>query len=177
MSMREVVQDGVEFAISEGYVAPDERRILEALHREPDDRRIIRRLRRRRTRDEPLGFGTGEIVGVLAAVLWVAVDEGVRTATGQAVQSLSERFRGGLRRLFRRPAPPPELPALTQEQLNVVAQLVTEHVREAGVSPQQARILAERVAGRLALGTAGEVEAGTRSEDGDADDRTGDART
>lgn len=177
MRMREVVQDGVEFGISQGYTAPDERRVLEALHRDPDDHRIVRRLRRRRTREEPLGFGTGEIVGVLAAVLWVAIDEGVRTATGQAVQSLSDRLTGGLRRLFRRPAPQPELPVLTPEQLNVVAQVVAEHVRDAGVSPQQARQLAERVAGRLALGTAGELESGTRSGDGDGDDSTGDART
>lgn len=173
MRVREVVKDGVEFAISQGYVAADERRIFEALCQEPDDQRIVRRLRHRRTRGEPLGFGTGEIVGVLTVLLWMAVDEGVRRVTGQAVQSLSDRLRDRLRRLLRRPTRQPELPALTRQQLNAVAQLVAEHVREAGMSAQQAQRLAERVAGRLALGTAGETESGTRGEGRDENDRAG----
>lgn len=177
MRIREVVQDGVEFAIIEHYVTADERRILQALHQEPDDRRVLRRLRRRRTRGEPLGFGTGEIVGVLAAVLWLAVDEGVRSATGQAVQSLSDRLRALLRRVLRRPDPQPELPALTQEQLNAVAQVVVEQVTEAGLSAEQARRLAERIAGRLVLGRPASVESGTRDEGGDTDDRAGDGRS
>ncbi|MFF9206435.1 hypothetical protein ACF1AE_32510 [Streptomyces sp. NPDC014986] len=177
MRIREVVQDAVEFAVGEEYVSADELLILKALAGEPDDRRVLRRLRRRRTRGEPLGFGTGEIVGVLATVLWLAVDEAVRNATGQAVQSLSDRLRGSLRRLLRRPDPQPELPALTQEQLNAVAQVVVEQVTEAGLSPVQAQRLAERVAGRLTLGTSAEMESGARDEDGDADDHTGDGRS
>ncbi|MFI8193876.1 hypothetical protein ACIF8T_34795 [Streptomyces sp. NPDC085946] len=177
MRIREVVQDCVEFAVGEEYVTPDELLILKALAEEPDDRRVLRRLRRRRTRGEPLGFGTGEIVGVLAAVLWLAVDEAVRSATGQAVQSLSERLRSLLRRLFRRPDPQPELPALTREQLNAVAQVVVEQLTEIGLSPEQAQRLAERVAGRLALGTPAEVESGSRDEGGEADDRAGNGRS
>ncbi|CAL9336299.1 MULTISPECIES: hypothetical protein [unclassified Streptomyces] len=177
MRIREVVRDGVEFAVGEEYVTADELLILKALTEEPDDRRVLRGLRRRRTRGEPLGFGTGEIVGVLTAVLWLAVDEGVRSVTGQAVQTLSDRLRGRLRRLFRRPDPQPELPALTQEQLNAVAQVVSEQVTEAGLSPEQAQRLAERVAGRLALGTPAEVESGTREESGDPDDLVGDGQS
>jgi hypothetical protein len=148
--LRDVVSDIVMDAVEEGLAPAEELRVLEALHKEPRDERILRRLRRSGGRDV-LGFGTGELVGVLTALLWLAINEGMREATGAATRSGLARLRGWLTRLFRRPRRVVNVPELTPEQLRVVGDLIVASLTDAGMPNSEARIVAELVIGRIAL--------------------------
>ncbi|MDX3108855.1 hypothetical protein ACIBO5_23945 [Nonomuraea angiospora] len=156
LTFRDSVTAGVDFAIAQGYVPADERDIMEALHEEPDDLRILQRLRRQKDRDGPLGFGVGDLVGVLAPLLWIALDEGVRTAAGNATRSMSDR----LGRIFRRKQQSTIFPDLTPAQRGVLAGYIAERVHEAGLSEAEATAVAERVIGRLGMETPPEIDEG-----------------
>ncbi|WP_147268214.1 hypothetical protein [Spongiactinospora rosea] len=151
--LRDVVRDGVRFAVDEKYVHADELRVFDALQYDLDDERILRRLRRAPRRD-PLAFGAGEIVNLLGAMLWIAVDESVRQGVGTMRVSLGNRLWARLRRVFQRSGDRrAEVPPLTPSQLRVVKDCVDRKLREAGLPEKQARALSEQVVGRLVLDT------------------------
>jgi hypothetical protein len=150
--LRDVVRDGVHFAVAHDYAPAEEYRVLDALLSDPDDARVVRRLRRRRRHGDPLGFGAGEVVGVLGPLLMMVVDESVRTVTGSVAGSLFTRFTTWLRRVFRRPRVAARLPELPRDQLRAVHDLVVEQLVKSRIPDETARAVAERIAGRLALG-------------------------
>jgi hypothetical protein len=146
--LRDVVSDTVMLAVDEGLAPADELRVLQALHMEPSDERILRRLHRSGGRDV-LGFGIGELVGVLTAVLWVAINEGVREAVGAATRSGLARLGGWLARLFRRPRRVVTVPELTPQQLRVVGNLIVDSLIDAGMPHSEAHVVAELAIGRI----------------------------
>ncbi|MFF3226913.1 hypothetical protein ACFYV7_29245 [Nocardia suismassiliense] len=151
IQLREIVRDGVHFAVTQDYASAEETRVLEALLRDPDDARVVRRLRRQRRNGDPLGFGVGEIVPVLGPLLLIVVEESIRTVTGAATDSMSARFATRLRQVFRRPAVITRLPELSRDQLRTVHDSIVEELVQSQVPDETARALAERITGRLAI--------------------------
>lgn len=154
--LRDVVRDGVHFAVEHGYAPAEERRVLDALLSDPDDARVVRRLRRRRRNGDPLGFGAGDLVGVLGPVLMLVAEETLRTLTDSAAESLVSRFTTWLRRVFRRPRVTVRLPGLPRDQLRIVHDLLVEQLVKSQIPNETARAVSERITGRLALGAGGD---------------------
>jgi hypothetical protein len=169
VALRDVVEDGVQFAVESGHVPAEEQQILSALLTTADDARIVRRLRRRRNGD-PLGFNLGEAVGVLGPALMMALEESYRTVVAGATGVLLGTW---LQRLFRREPVVTSLHELPRERLRAVHDLMLDKLVEAGISDDTARVVAERVVGCLALGreAVAEGEADTAHDArGDGDD-------
>lgn len=168
VALRDVVEDGVQFAVESGHVPAEEQQILSALLTTADDARIVRRLRRRRRRNgDPLGFNLGEAVGVLGPALMMALEESYRTVVAGVTGALLGTW---LQRLFRREPVATSLHELPRERLRAVHDLMLDKLVEAGISDDTARGVAERVVGCLALGG----EAGAEGEADTAHDARGD---
>ncbi|MGK5740186.1 hypothetical protein [Micromonospora sp. URMC 103] len=148
-----LVRDAVRDVV--GEVAPDELVLVDALRRHDDDTAVRRLSRARRSRDL-LGFGLGEATVLVTALVWIALDEVVRTAVGAGMAKAGTGLRGWLRARLGRPAPPRPMPALTAEQLRAVQDRVRELGVAADLTPEAAALLADRVVARLALATADE---------------------
>ncbi|MEV7005525.1 hypothetical protein [Streptosporangium sp. NPDC051022] len=142
--MREVVRDVV------AEVAPEELPLVRALSL-VGHHTVVRRLRRRRSRREPLGFGLEEAGALVTTVLWLVLDEAVGGAVGAAVDRAGRRAARRLRTLLRRPDPDPVVPALTREQLNAVHAHAHRLSTEAGLPTERAVQVADSLVARLAL--------------------------
>ncbi|MDC7337757.1 MULTISPECIES: hypothetical protein [Streptomyces] len=142
------VRDIVRSVVAE--LAPDELVLVEGLWRYDDDSVVARLAGRRRSR-EPLGFGLQEVTALITPVAWLVLDEAARKVVGTAVTSATDRTRGWLRRVTRRPAAVRTLPPLSEEQLAAVRARVLELGTESGLAPETATALAERVVARLVL--------------------------
>lgn len=129
-----------------GEVAPEELPLIRALN-SVGYADAVRRLRRARTRKEPLGFGLEEVTALVTAVVWIAVDEVLR----ESVNGVRQRVANRLRTLLRRPAPEPVVLPLTREQLASVHARVRELSVEAGLAEERAGQIADSVVARLAL--------------------------
>lgn len=101
------VRDIVRSVVAE--LAPDELVLVEGLWRYDDDSVVARLAGRRRSR-EPLGFGLQEVTALITPVAWLVLDEAARKVVGTAVTSATDRTRGWLRRVTRRPAAVRTLP-------------------------------------------------------------------
>lgn len=149
--MSTTVRDVVEDVVAQ--VAPEEAPLLSAL-RQIDDTDVPRMLRRRQG-DEPLGFGLGELAGIVTPIVWLAVDEACRkaleSAVDSAVESVRARVAKTLRMLFKRSASPRTVPALAAEQLAVVHRRVREDGVASGMPESAAEALADKVVARLLL--------------------------
>ncbi|WP_205862671.1 hypothetical protein [Planosporangium thailandense] len=157
------VRDVVREVVSDA--APDELLLVEGLCRS-DDESVAARLAARDRSDEPLGFGLGEIAALVTPVVWIALDEAARKATGAAVGGVGRRLRVWLRRIFRRPAVTRTIPPLTPDQLEAVRLRVLELSTESGMAPAAATALAERVVARLVLRPLDQL-AGERGDGGE----------
>lgn len=140
--------DAVEAILSE--IGEQELPLLAGLRLlgEPE---IGRRLATGAKRDDPLGFGLGEVVTLMTPVVWVAVQEAAKQVAGEAVgdttKGLFERLRAKLRR--RRPQTLPH--ALTPDQLTAVHAKVLAVAENAGLDSEHATLFADGVVGRLAM--------------------------
>ncbi|MGW0538177.1 hypothetical protein [Streptomyces sp. NPDC003032] len=149
LQLRDVVRDAVSFAVVHDYAPAEEQRVLDALLNDPDDERVVRRLRRQRSHGDPLGFGIGEIAAVLGPMLMMSVEESFRAVVGGAAGALLTSW---LQRVFRRPPVAVNLHELPREQVRAVHDLIVEKLVESQIAEEAARAVAERIAGRLALG-------------------------
>ena len=145
----QLVRDVVHDIVAE--VAPDELVLFAALEN-TDDEAVVRRLTRGRRSREPLGFGLAEAAALVLPVVWIALDEVVRTAVAAGSARASRRWWTRARsRLRRRPTSPQVLPTLSREQLTAVRDRVNELAAQAGIAEKDAAILADLVVARLVL--------------------------
>ncbi|MET9491402.1 hypothetical protein [Nocardia sp. NPDC006630] len=143
-SVRVVVRDIV------GTVAPNELPIVEGLA-SLDAEVAIRRLSGSRGRREPLGFGVEEITVLATPIIWLAVNEAATRAGAAAAEGAAKGAKALLRKVFRRPSAPADVPPLTAEQLREVHHYVLELAQQRGVNTEQADVIANAVVARLAL--------------------------
>lgn len=159
------VRDVVHEVVAE--VAPEELPLVTALARF-DDATVVRRLGRTGGRREPLGFGLGEVVTMVAPVVWLVLDEAGRRMADAVVDAAATRSRSVLRKVLRRPSAPVVLPALSPEQLAEVRRRVVETALARGLTARRAETIADAVVARLALA---EAEAGDGTPESPAPER------
>jgi hypothetical protein len=130
-------------------VAPEEVPLLAGL-RDVDDAEIGRHLARRSKRDDPLGFGAGEVVVLAAPIIWGAMQQVADNLAVSAAHGLLSRTRALIRRMFRRrtrrAAP---LPWFDHDQLREIRAAIREEARKAGMKKARADRLAACVVDRL----------------------------
>lgn len=137
--IRDVVQD----------VAPEELPVLAALEQLPP-RGIDGALARADRREDPLGFGIGEIAVVATPILWVALQQVVDRMATTAADGTAAWIRTWLRRWFsRRRRYSRAIPHFGPAERDEVRDLVMEQARRMGMKPERAELLALRVADRL----------------------------
>lgn len=140
--------------------APAELPVVEGLLLS-DDATVVRRLRRRKSRQDPLGFGLGEVAVLVTPVVWLVLDQTARQFTDIATQSMLARLRALCARVLRRRSQPVVVPALSPEQLDEVHRRVKESAGRHGLDARRAASVADSVVARLVL---------ARREDPPADD-------
>jgi hypothetical protein len=136
----EVVRDVV------AEVAPGELDYVEGL-RLIDDRTVTRAMRRRRGRNEPLGFGSTDLVLLATPIVWIVVEHLVTRGTDTLIDRLAKgvRSRFGKRQADRRvPRQDPRRIARLRRQVEVEA-------RRRGLSEEEAAAIAEALLERLEL--------------------------
>lgn len=147
-------------------LAPAELPVAEGLAALPR-RAVRRRLRGRLVRRERLGFGLGEVAGMLTPVVWLAVDESARRLAGDATVGLVGRIIAWLRRLRGHGGPNPV--RLTGEQLAAIHRQVVGAGLRQGLSFLTAEALADAVVARLALPAQTGLPGSTAAEEGRPD--------
>lgn len=138
-----------------GDIAPEELPLVAALAQLPP-KEAGRRLARRTSRDDPLGFGMDDFVILVVPVIWAAVQEVVNHLATSAADGVVARIRVRLRRLFRRPEPLAPLPHFGPAELEEVRDQVRELAMQAGMERERAELLAYKVRDRLAATDSGE---------------------
>ncbi|WP_433342240.1 hypothetical protein [Micromonospora sp. CA-111912] len=142
------VRDVVRDVVTE--VAPAELPVVTGLATF-DDAVVVRRLGRRSRRREPLGFGLGEIVPLVTAVVWLVLDQVAQQAAGSVADRAGRGVGALWRRLFRRRSLAVVVPALTPAQLAEVHQQVIEVGVRQGLERERAAAVADAVLARLVL--------------------------
>ncbi|GAA1406795.1 hypothetical protein GCM10009639_55020 [Kitasatospora putterlickiae] len=155
--VRDLVRDVV------AACAPEEVVIVEGLLRQ-SDAEVLARLRRRRGERDPLGFGLAEIVPLVAPLLWLTLER-ARERIAQNLVDGASRGSSTLWRWMRRRPPVPEvIPPLTRDQQRLVHTMVLDGAAEAGLSPDLAQRLADRVVAGLVLADPDEPQGRPRGE-------------
>ncbi len=144
----EPVRDLVRSVVA--VLAPEELPLVDGLRRF-DDATVVRRLSGRHGHREPLGFGAGEIAMLVTPVVWLVLDGVAQRMAAATADRVAQGATGTLRRIFRRPAAPVEVPPLTREQLAEVRALVLATAEQRGLSPRRAAEIADALVARLAL--------------------------
>jgi hypothetical protein len=152
---RDLVQGLAETVVEQ--LEPDELAVFEETAEEyfEDPRAVLDPKRR----DEAVGFGidaellTPIVLAVATPVVQYLADLVVE-ASGEGVKPTLVRL---LRRMLRLkdadPAPAPEPPQLTQEQVDHVRDVAFARARDVGLEESRARLLADAVAGGVRVGT------------------------
>ncbi|WP_371503075.1 hypothetical protein OG871_37915 [Kitasatospora sp. NBC_00374] len=144
----ELVRDLVRSVVA--AMAPEELPLVDGL-RHFDDATVVRRLSGRGRRREPLGFGIGEVAMLVTPVVWLVLDGVAQRMAAAAVDRTAQGATAALRRIFRRPAAPVEVPSLTREQLVEVRALVIVSAEQRGLSRGRAEEIADALVAQLAL--------------------------
>jgi hypothetical protein len=142
VAVRDVVRDVV------AEVAPAELPLVDGLAFD-DDETVVRRLSRTGPRREPLGFGWGEVVGLVTPVVWLVLDQVAQRLAGAAVDGTTRGTRGLLRRFVRRNRAPAAIPKLTGDQLAELRREVLEQAIRRGLDAGTAIDLADTLVRRL----------------------------
>jgi hypothetical protein len=156
--VRQVVRDVI------AEVAVNELLIVDGLGLH-DDGAVVRRMRRNGGRDEQLGFGVDEIAALTTPVVWLALDEMARRVGESAADGGMNAVKALSRKLFHTRPKRVTLPSLTGEQYGLLRILIEETASERGVEADRAKIIADAVLARMAVGT---PEAEDTSGDADA---------
>jgi hypothetical protein len=143
LRVRDVTRDVV------AKVAPEELRVVDGLTRF-DDAVVVRRLRRRHRR-ELLGFGPGEAVTLVTAVVWIAVDEAARQAGDATASAAFQGLRVLFRKIFHRKSGPVVVPPFTSAQLGTVHEKIVAGARRSGISGNRAHAIADATVTLLVL--------------------------
>ncbi|MGW6331319.1 hypothetical protein [Nocardia rhamnosiphila] len=138
-------------------VAPEELPMVDRL-RPLGDRAAVRMLSRRKRSRDLLGFGIDEVVVLASPVVWIVVSEAVARFTDSALTGGGRAARSGLRRVFRRGPVDPEIPPLDREQIAGIRAQVLDSALRSGMDSDRAAIVADAVAGRLALAAPADPE-------------------
>jgi hypothetical protein len=136
-----------------------------------DDSWALRRLRRGRSRDEPLGFGIDGITALVTPVIWITVNEVAREFGTTAGDGMFTALSALLRRLLRRKPKAATIPPLTQPQQDKVAEMVQAELLKAKLSPHKAEAIANAIFRELSKGFA----SGGKTEVGPAQTRDADS--
>lgn len=141
-------------------IAPDELPVVAGYARQRP-LLVARRLRSRRRRRDPLAFGLEATVGLVAPLVWLAVDEAVRRIGQNAGDGISKRLERAVRRLSgRRPgqreqSAEPQLITFTPEQLAAVHATAIESAARHGTKAKTAAAMADSIVAVLALTASG----------------------
>ncbi|MEV4754610.1 hypothetical protein AB0J86_05800 [Micromonospora sp. NPDC049559] len=160
--MRDVaVRDVVRDVVAE--VAPQELPLVDGLAGY-DHETVVRRLSRAGARREPLGFGWGEIIGLVTPVLWLVLDQVAQRFADAAVDRTTSGVRGVLGRLRRGRRPPATIPELTEDERAELRRDVLDLFLRRGLDAETAAPLADAVLRRLAPGFAADRGASNPAE-------------
>jgi hypothetical protein len=118
------IRDVVREVVAE--VAPDETVIIDGFEG-TGNARAVRRLERRSGRSEPLGFGVGDLVPIVAPVVWIVLTKFLETLAEEASQSVWKRLLRLLRRKRLETVPP-----LTEAQVEEACGAVEKALLEKG---------------------------------------------
>jgi hypothetical protein len=129
-------------------VAPAELPLIDGLAAF-DDAAVLLRLKRRRRRRDPLGFGLNEIETLVTLVVWKSVDQIIHRIATAAADESAKGMKALLRRIFRRKRPAATVPALTEAQRDQVRELTRTVAVERGLEPERAEEIADAVAETL----------------------------
>jgi hypothetical protein len=133
--------DAVREVVAE--CAPDELPLVAALgHLPPDE--VGKRLANGTSRDDPLGFGMGEVVALVTPIVWTAVQQVVNHMATSAVDGVSTRLRDRLTKRKHRRADAP-LPHFGPAEYTEISGTVLEQAVRLGMSPEDAERLSYRV--------------------------------
>ena len=111
--------------------APEELSIVDGLSAASDEE-IVARLSRRPGRDEQLGFGWDDVAVLVTPLLYIVLDQGLRTIVDGALGRAGRR----VRRLTRRRATP-TVPELSPQQIADIRARFADLAREHGVSEEK----------------------------------------
>jgi hypothetical protein len=128
--------------------APEELPLVAALgHLPPDE--VGKRLADGTSRDDPLGFGMGEVVALVTPVVWTAVQQVVNHMATSAADGMGTRVRDRLIKRRHRKAPGTPLPRFGPAEYAQVASTVGEQAVRLGMTPERAELLSHRVVDEL----------------------------
>jgi hypothetical protein len=127
-------------------VAPEELPLLSGL-RQLDDAEIGRQLGRRARRNDPLGFGVGEIVVLVTPVVWGALQQVADRMAVSTADGLRARVIAVFRRRSRRKHSSPS--QFSHDDLATVRGAVLDTATRSGMKPARAEQLAASVVDRL----------------------------
>ncbi|KGI80557.1 hypothetical protein IL38_16460 [Actinopolyspora erythraea] len=152
--MRDVVREVM------AEVAPEELPLVDGLT-QSDDATAVRRLRSRRGRREPLGFGWTDVLVAVTPVVWLTLDQMAQKIAASTVDGSVKGAKAALRKVFRRKTAPVIIPPLTPGQLDEVRKRVLETAIQRGLSPERSETVADAVVARLVLATTREDAPGS----------------
>lgn len=110
-----------------------------------DDSWALWRLRHARGRDEPLGFGLGEMATLVTPVVWIVVNEAAREFGTVAGDGMFAGVRALLRKILRRKPRTATVPPLTPQQREKVCVTVKEELIKAKLSQKRAADISNAV--------------------------------
>lgn len=132
-------------------VAPEELPVIDGLSAVDDDT-AVQLLNKKAQRDEPLGFGVGEVVVMVTPMVWVAVNEAARKLAAAAGDGAASGVRAVVKKIFRqRKTEHRTITPLTADQLAWVQQQVITAALDRGFGQKKASAIADAVISRLAL--------------------------
>jgi hypothetical protein len=145
IAVRAVVRAVVE------EVAPEELPVIDGLAVVDDDT-AAKLLSKEAQREEPLGFGVGEVVVMVTPLVWAAVNEASRKlavaagdGTARGVQSVVKKISRRRKAKHRTIAP------LSADQLAWVQEQVVTAALDRGFGVKKASVIADAVVSKLAL--------------------------
>ncbi|MDN3239579.1 hypothetical protein [Glycomyces tritici] len=136
----EVVRDVV------ADVAPGELDYVEGL-RHLDDRTVTRAMRRRRGRNEPLGFGSTDLVLLATPIVWIVVEHLVTRGT----DTLIDRAAKGLRSRFGKRQADRRVPLQHDRRAARLRRKVEAEARRRGLSAEEADAIVDALFRRFEL--------------------------
>jgi hypothetical protein len=110
-----------------------------------DDPWVVWHLRHARHRDEPLGIGIGEVAPLVTPVIWIAVYEAAREVGHTTGGGISGAVRSLFLWLLRRKPRPSTIPPLTEEQREMVRDVVRKELGKKKLSETRIDAIADAV--------------------------------
>lgn len=112
---------------------------------------VLWRLGHRRGRDEPLGFGLGEMATLITPAVWIALNQSAREFGSAAGDGMFAGARALIRRLLRRKPRLATVPPLTEEQRERVRDAVLRELLNRKFKEQRAADIANAVFHELSV--------------------------